>query len=141
MQFTHRITTRFSEIDRAGIVFFARYYEYCHATFEALLASLFGPLEDSFARGLWMMPLVHSEADYASPARLGEELHIGLEVAQVGNTSITFAYDVRGADHTPRARVRLTHVFVQPETFKSRPMPDEFRAGLARLSLWPAAEA
>ena len=137
MPFHHRVTARFFDIDRAGIVFFARYYEYCHSAFESLLAALFGPLEESFQRGLWMMPLVHSEADYMAPVHMGEELDISLQVAHVGDASITFAYDVRGTDKSPRASVRLTHVFVQPNTFKSRSMPNEFRAGLARLGLWP----
>src|SRR5688500_10530099 len=74
MSFHHSVTARFSEIDRAGIVFFGRYFEYCHAAFEELLARMFGDLEQSFAAGLWTMPLVHAEADFARPVRLGDRL-------------------------------------------------------------------
>ncbi|MDP6943925.1 MAG: polyprenyl synthetase family protein [Myxococcota bacterium] len=36
MSFEHRLTVRFYEVDRAGIAFFGRVFEYCHAAYEAL---------------------------------------------------------------------------------------------------------
>jgi hypothetical protein len=38
--FVHHHTARFFEIDRAGIVFFGRIFEFCHEAFEELLLAI-----------------------------------------------------------------------------------------------------
>ena len=132
----HAVTAHFYDIDRAGIVFFATLYKYCHATFETLLQEMLGPnLEQSFAAGAWPMPLVHSEADYAHPVRLGDRIVVSLEVAHLGRTSIAFAYDLTGSDGVHRAKIKLVHAFVDPVHFRSAPVTPEIQAGLRRLRL------
>jgi len=37
--FEARFPVRFHDVDRAGIIFFAKILEYCHAAFEDLLAA------------------------------------------------------------------------------------------------------
>ncbi len=132
----YEVTARFYDIDRAGIVFFATLYKYCHATFETLLQAMLGPdLEQSFAAGAWPMPLVHSEADYAHPVRLGDRIVVSLAVTRLGRTSITFVYDLTGSDGVHRAKITLVHAFVEPGHFRSAPVTPEIQAGLRRLEL------
>lgn len=134
--FVHHHTARFYEIDRAGIVFFARVYEYCHAAFEELQTRAFGhpgAIFDSLGFG---MPLVHSEADYTRPIRLGDRLEIALRVAKVGARSVTFAYTIVGEDdRAPRAKVTLVHAFIDMTSFKGIQTPPSFLEGLARVGL------
>ena len=40
MSFEHRLIVRFYEVDRAGIAFFGRIFEYCHAAYEGLLVAV-----------------------------------------------------------------------------------------------------
>lgn len=135
MPFRHTVTVRFFEIDRAGIVFFGRFFEYCHATFEELLMSAFGDLESIFRTSSWGMPLVHTESDHLRPVFIGERLTIELEVAALGGASITFAYRILGPDGDLRAKVTLKHAFVSRPDFQPIPMPGEFRDGLLKLGL------
>jgi YbgC/YbaW family acyl-CoA thioester hydrolase len=132
--FERELVVRFDEIDRAGIVYFADVQKYCHVVYEALMTEVVGDLEAFFAGSGWGMPLVHAEADYARPNRLGETLSVALEVERLGAKSITFAYTVRcqGED---RAKVKLVHAFVDMERFAPISAPDAFRAGLRRLGL------
>ena len=48
--FLHRLVVRFHEIDRAGIAYFTRAYEYCHAAFEEMLVAALGFLTASMLR-------------------------------------------------------------------------------------------
>ncbi len=136
MPFEHTLSVRFDDVDRAGIVYFARVLHYCHVAYEELMAQAVGDLDAFFRTSTWGMPLVHAEADYARPMRLAERLTIALEVERLGDRSVTFAYTVRGAeDGALRARAKLVHAFVELEAFEGIPAPPDFRAALKQLNL------
>lgn len=138
MAFEHVVTVRFHEVDKAGIVFFGRVFEYCHVVFEEMLHEVLGnDMAAVFEGGRWGMPLVHAEADYKRPMRIGDRLRIRLEVERLGRRSITLRYTVAGEDGDVRATARLVHAFVDMERFASRPVPPELAQGLARLGALP----
>ena len=129
----------FHEIDRAGIVYFARIFEYCHRVYEELLEEVIGPLEEFFRTKDWGLPLVHAEADYSRPLRIGDRVRVRLEVERVGEKSITFAYTLTcAASGEARARVKLVHAFVAiggESDFAPRSVHPAYLAGLRRLGL------
>lgn len=126
MAFHHRRTVRFGDTDPAGIVFFARVFEYAHEAFEDCLAAGDLPLQVMLAQADWAMPLVHAEADYRAPMRLGEALEVEVAIAARSETSLTLAFTVRGAvDGKIRATVRHVHVAVDRASFAKRAVPAE----------------
>ena len=134
--FVHRLVVRFHEIDRAGIAYFTRAYEYCHAAFEEMLVAALGvDLERFFSESEWMMPLVHSEADYLAPMRISDRLVVELRIERLGTSSVTFAYRVVGEDGVERARVRLVHACISRADFQKRALPESLVEGLRRLGL------
>ena len=141
MAFEHVVTVRFQHVDRAGIAFFGQVFEYCHEAYEEMLVASGLSLPEIFDQGGWGMPLVHAEADYSRPMRMGDRLAVALEVARIGGSSLTFDYAVRGAEARDlRARVRLVHAFIDLDGFRKREVPDDLREALARLDLLPAEE-
>ena len=139
MAFTHQLTARFFEIDRAGIVFFGRFYEYCHVALEEVLAAMFGHPAAIFESLGFGMPLVHSEADYSAPTRMGDKLTIEVTIERLGRRSVTFAYRIVGTDDgIQRCTVTLVHAFVNMETFTGIDVPQDFIDGLQRVGLHPA---
>ncbi len=124
MPFEHVVTVRFHEVDRAGIAFFGRVFEYCHLTFEELVAAADVGISEIFDNRGWGMPLVHTEADFKGPMRLGDRLTVGLEVGHVGKSSIAFAFEVRGSGGELRATAKLVHAFVDLRTFESIEVPE-----------------
>lgn len=69
------------------------------------------------------VPRVHYEVDYLDRLYYGEPVSIGLAVAEVGRTSLTYSFEVTG----PRgdaARGRMVVVHVHPETGAPQPWPD-----------------
>jgi 1,4-dihydroxy-2-naphthoyl-CoA hydrolase len=138
--FEHTLTVRFDEIDRAGIVYFADLLKYCHIAYEELLAQVMGDIEGFFDTSGWGMPLVHTEADFKGPSKLGDRLRIALDVERLGPSSITFAYTIRCGDEL-RATAKLVHAFVDMTRFKAIRAPEPFVAGLERLGLLPENKA
>lgn len=140
MPFTHTLTARFYEIDRAGIVFFGRFYEWAHECFEELLRALFGHPEAMFGELGFGMPLVHSEADYKMPVRFGDRLSVSATVSRISERSATFTYVFSGTDDgIHRATVTLVHAFVDLASFRGIPVPQRFRDAIAQAGLEPSA--
>lgn len=125
---------RFHEVDRAGIVYFARPFEWCHVLYEELLHAIFGGVEAIFTTKEWGTPLVHAEADYRRPFKLDERIRIALSVARVGRGSIEYAYALTGPEGEVRATVKLRHAVIGPD-WRPREVPAELLDGLRRLGL------
>ena len=120
---------RFEDVDAAGIVFFARFLNYCHEAMERF----FGELEGGYVRLITErkigFPAVHVEADFRAPLRFGDVVRIGVSVAKTGTTSCTFRYDfARAGDGVSVATI--THVTVASDltSLTKLPLPDDVRA-------------
>lgn len=135
MGFEYHTRVRFSEVDQAGVVYFSRIYEYCHRAFEELLRAAEMPLEGLLHQVGWGMPLVHSEADYHRPLRLGDALTIEVTVPERSDRRVSFGFRVLGEDGKVRARVKHVHACVSMADFRPREVPSAFIDGLARLDL------
>ena len=128
---THSRSVLFQEIDAAGIVFFARFFEWFHDAYSELLASRGIRFEDVLAKGEWGIPLVHAEADYREPLRLGIAITIVIEKIDLGDKSMTVSYSVKGAEKT-YAVGKTVHAFIDRKTFRGRAIPDEVRKAFAQ---------
>jgi 4-hydroxybenzoyl-CoA thioesterase len=111
MPHQHLRPVRFEDVDAAGIVFFARYFNYCHDAMESLFDALEGGYATLINDRHLGLPAVHVECDFRSPLRYGETARIDVSVEHIGTTSATLRYRiVRDSDGHPCATVR--HVVV-----------------------------
>ena len=142
MSFQYSVTARFHEVDRAGIVFFGRVYEYAHICFEEMLHAAFERPDTIFEQLGFALPLVHSEASFSRPIRQGDRLDIAMEVATLSSRSITFAYRLCGQGNPDdlRAVVRLKHACVSFPEFKPVHRSPLFDDGLVRVGLLSATD-
>lgn len=128
MGFVHGATVRFSQVDAAGIIYFSRMFEMCHDAYEGWMAAAGMPLGSELSAQGWLLPLVHADADYVAPCRLGDELSIHVAVERVGTSSITLRFRVAGADGGHRATVRHVHTTIDAASFATRPLPEALRS-------------
>jgi 1,4-dihydroxy-2-naphthoyl-CoA hydrolase len=135
MAFEHQTTVLFSQVDSVGIVFFARAFEYCHETLEAMLAAGGMPLHSILDGGDWAMPLVHAEADYKRPMRLGDRLTVRVDIEKLGPGSVTFAYTILSEGGETHATARLVHAVIDRQRFKARRVPDVALEAFRRAGL------
>jgi 1,4-dihydroxy-2-naphthoyl-CoA hydrolase len=134
--FAHERIVRFSEVDAAQVVYFSRVYEMAHEAYEALMAASGLAVGAVFANADWGMPLVHTEADYRRPWRLGERISIEGTIAEVSDRSVVFEYRFMDDAGQQRTRVSMRHAFVSLQTFKARSAPAEFAEAMQRIGLF-----
>lgn len=125
----HERAIKFEDVDAANIVFFARYLGYAHEAME----NYFSVLEGGYARLIVErkvgLPAVHVEVRFASPARYGDVLCIGTDVARLGGRSAVLRYRMRQkATGALVAEVLHTVVTTDLVSLTSIDMPADVRA-------------
>lgn len=138
--FETRRRISFADCDPAGIVFHPRYLEMINAVIEEWFAERLGK---SFAelhmRDRKGVPTVQISTEFPAPGRIGDELTFTLEVRKLGNSSMRLAID--GARHGELiVKSRLTLVYMDLETARSEPLPDDLRTAIGAY-LVPSGES
>ena len=128
--FTNERDVLFQDIDAAGIVFFARLFDYCHDAFFAFLGSRGLSMAKVMKDGVWGSPLVHAEADYAAPLRFGDRVRVEITRVDLGNTSMRVASRVVDSRGKIACSAILVHVFVDRTTGRPCEVPAEARDAL-----------
>jgi YbgC/YbaW family acyl-CoA thioester hydrolase len=117
-------TVRFAEVDPAGILFFSRVAEHCHAAYEAFVAAAGLDVPAYFGGSAWKCPIVRWEVDYHAPSRLGETLAVAVEGLEIGRTSLVFRFRVTGPDGALRSAAKMVAVCVEGAPLRPRPLPE-----------------
>ncbi|GAB5402090.1 MAG: thioesterase family protein [Aureliella sp.] len=96
--FTSNRRVEFCETDAAGIAHFSALMCYMeqaeHAMLRSLGTSVVQPLDDGWHLS-W--PRVHVGCDYQGVARFEDELEIDVQVAKLGNKSVTYVITIKNA--------------------------------------------
>src|SRR5262245_9402559 len=115
-----------SDADVAGIVWFGVFFRYFENAEEDLFRQLGSDRTQLLARLGIFMPRTSLQTRFRSPAKLGDEIAVGVGVASIEPRRIEFAFDVR-----QRASDRLVCeasyrvACVDATTFAARTFPDE----------------
>jgi acyl-CoA thioester hydrolase len=133
--FRHRLRVRWSECDLQGVVFYPNYLAY----FDHLLTELWREAVGSYARIQELgIDLVVAEAGirYRVSARFDEEIELKATISRLGTTSMTMDLSAeRVGDGALLAEGELRHVFVDPQTFQKREIPEQVREQLSRFAV------
>ena len=115
-----------SDADPAGIVWFGVFFRYFEHAEEDLYRRL-GSDRTALLRDLGVfMPRTSLQSRFRSPAKLGDELAVGVGVAEITDRRIGFAFDIheRGTDRLIcEASYRVA--CVDAKTFAPQPFPPE----------------
>jgi YbgC/YbaW family acyl-CoA thioester hydrolase len=113
------------DTDASGVIYFASVQEIALEAFEDFLHKN-GYCLDSILQGDFLFPIVHTEADYLSPIKVGDELSVHMKISHIGNSSFVIKCDLFSlkADLTV-ATVSITHVTMCKESKVSIPIPEE----------------
>jgi len=132
--YAHEFAVRWGDIDNARVVYYPRFFDYFHLTlerwFEEALGVAYYELVGSQNVGL---PTVKVETEFSAPLRFGDRVRIELEIAEIGSRSITVQYTAtRLRDNVVSARAMVKKVAIDNDTFKSIPIPGEWRERFER---------
>jgi YbgC/YbaW family acyl-CoA thioester hydrolase len=129
--FTTSITVRLQHTDAAGVLFFGSYFTLLHEAYEGYLASRGIQIRHLIQDRPYALPIVHAEADFTKPVRVGEPVSITVAVEKIGNRSYTLIYELRDGAGDTVATARTVHATIHKDTQSSIPVPEEIRNALS----------
>ncbi len=107
---------RMAHTDCAGVIFFPRLLELAHECWESFLADYGINLWQKISSDEPMLPIVHCEADYRRPMRLGDSFSIQLRVTQIRERSFELAYRFLSPAGEELARASMVHAALDKKT-------------------------
>ena len=128
-----------SDTDPAGIVWFGVFLRYFEHAEEDLYRRLGSDRTTLLRASNIFMPRTSLRSGFRSPARLGDELSVGVGVAEMSDRRIGFAFDVheRGTGRLVcEASYRVA--CVNATTFATRAFPDDVVSLLGAARQGPA---
>lgn len=121
------------DTDAAGVMFFANHLKLAHNAYEAFMTSIGFGLNRILRDTPFLLPVVHVEADYKAPLRLGDRFRISLS-ATVKDRSFLLTALFKGPSGEIAAEITTVHLPVDKKTGKRLSLPDELKRGLESIS-------
>lgn len=127
---TFETTIRLQHTDAAGVTFFARLFELAHLAFEDMLDAIGHPLPQDLAGAPVAYPIVHAEADYRAPMRMGQRVRIDVAVDDVRSRVFKLLYVFTLEDGTHAADAQTIHAAVGRGVRDATVLPPDLVAAL-----------
>lgn len=127
--FTTTVKIYFYDADPAGIIFYASLFKYVHAAYEDFMRSLHTQ-RDFFFDKEYVLPIMHAEADYVKPIKVGDELRVDVVVSSLRESSFELSYKFYKADNQFTAIAKTVHVCVLKDEFKKIALPEDIAGKL-----------
>lgn len=129
MTFSHQFRVRYSECDQQGVVFNGHYLFY----YDQALVELFRALEHPLTGPRdWDIVVAESTLRYRDSVTFDELIQLSMPIAHLGNTSMSIEPRFEVGE-TLKVEGSVRHVFIDPETFRPKPIPESIRSGLEQL--------
>ena len=140
MAFRIQQPVRHPDVDRAGIVYFPRFYDFFHRALEDFFRDEVGLPYHALDETLHVaFPVVHIETDFARPLAHGDLVTVELETERIGAHSIGLHYRVfRPGAREPAAVSRVGVCAVEVPGWRKVAVPERVRRAFER-HLAPAA--
>jgi acyl-CoA thioester hydrolase len=125
-RFTIEEHVRWSDIDRAGIIYYGQFLRFFEIAETELFRSVGLPYSEVFDRFDIWLPRVQIHFDFRKPLMLDDPIEVSAFVGRFGNKSLTLRFEVNKKGET--ALVAEGHVVlacVSRSTFKSISIPAE----------------
>lgn len=122
----------YEDTDAAGVVYYANYLKFFERCRTEWMRTI-GHGQSDLARDEGVIFVVRAvSCEYLRPARLDDQLTVGLEVEKLGRAQVVFRQHVRrGEEELVTGTVQI--VCVNVEKMKSSPIPDFLRKKLETL--------
>lgn len=119
------------DTDATGVIYFGSTLQYAQEAFELFLHSCQSSLPGLFSLG-YFFPIVHVEADYKTPLKVGDELTILVKVTSLTERSFTVEAEMLKAT-VCACTVKMVHTFLKQGDTKASRIPEEVRTILRQL--------
>jgi 1,4-dihydroxy-2-naphthoyl-CoA hydrolase len=131
--FVAKNKVRMHDTDMAGILYFARQFRFAHDALEDFVENEAFDFDKVFHKENFVFVIVHCEADYFAPLRVGDKLEVQVSVEKIGNSSFTMNYRIY-REKSEVGTVKTVHVTLERSSRKKIPIPQDFRQILEKHS-------
>ncbi len=131
--FTYRRTIFLRETDATGLLYFSEQFKLALETMEAYFISADFKLQEMIEKSDFLMPIVHADADFSAPMRVGDAIEIVLSLGKIGTSSFTLNTLIKDSAQKEIGSVSIVHVCVSKETGKPIPLPEEVKTRLTKI--------
>ena len=97
------VFVRWADCDPAGIAYYPRFFEWLDSATHRLAFEMGIGRDDMLAPDQLGFPLVRASLEFATPARLYDQLEVRTTVSKLGRTSFTLRHEVWRAGDDPPA--------------------------------------
>jgi 4-hydroxybenzoyl-CoA thioesterase len=138
-----RVQVGWGDCDPAGIVFYPRFYAWMDMVSHVLAREMGIPRDAMIPPGPEMLgfPVVGTEAQFLTPARMDDVLEVRTWVSRVGRSSLSLRHEIvrmDGEQTVVIARGREDRVFIGRDqhdgTMRSRELTEPMRVAMARYA-------
>lgn len=131
MRFTIEEHVRWSDTDRAGIIYYGQFLRFFEIAETELFRSVGFPYSDVFDRFDIWLPRVQIHFDFRKPLLLDDLIEVSAYVGRFGNKSLTLRLEVnKKGEPDLVADGQVVLACVSRSTFKSVPVPAAIIAAL-----------
>jgi O-succinylbenzoic acid--CoA ligase len=123
--YTYSTTIRLHDTDAAAVIYFASLFRIMHDSFEDFLDQSGLPIQSIISGKQFAMPIVHAEANYLAPIKLGDQIDIQLSLKNRGQHSFTIQYTMLNDSGKRVATGSTTHVTINVIKGNKIALPDE----------------
>lgn len=142
-----QLRVRNYEVDWQGIVHNANYLHYFEVGRIEYLRQMGAKIDMNAIQGESKVVLVRNEIDYKAPASFDELLNVHTRMSFIKNSSFAMEGILENSKTGDLVSTNIAfHVWLNPNTNKSKPVPDEFRRMVQQFEgsdceiFWPTLE-
>ena len=125
----------FPMVDLAGIVYYPRFWDLAHRFYEESWDYTCGIQYNEVLQNYRLgFPLVHSEANFHYPLKYGDTATCKLKIKRIGNTSITWSFEIFNQEEILCwTSLQTTVCTSMDEITKKVSVPEWMREGLSKI--------
>ncbi len=124
--FIYRTKMHLRHTDATGVLFFPEQFKFTSEAFEEFLIYR-GVSLKALIDSPYLLPVVHTEADYKAPLQIGDVIEISVQVVKLGISSVTLHYELHQEKGVEVGTVQTVHVAIDKATWKAVPLPHSLR--------------
>jgi acyl-CoA thioester hydrolase len=131
--FRYTLRVRFNECDPQNVAFNANYLTYIDIAITDLYRQHFGASYAAVMSSSGVDVVVaEAKLKFLAPARFDDQIEVAITVERLGDTSMEVSALISG-DGKELVVGELRYVFVDIESWKKTPIPDQIRATMAQF--------
>jgi acyl-CoA thioester hydrolase len=132
-RFHHPLRVRFADTDMQGIVFNGNYLTYYDVAWTEYFRALGLTWQDLIGLGADTV-LARTTMEFKAPARFDQILEIYTRISKIGNTSLTFEFEIYAqGDERVIGTASSLYVCIDPRTLRPVRVPDGLRSRISEF--------